>query len=344
MSEFLEHRSPVAGRLKMTACAVAAALSLGLGAGSAALAQDATPAASTPAPTCNAPALAPGTPSAGATPGLGDMGMATPDAAATPEATPADEATGAEIAAAAQAIADCANAGDYEGLVALTTQHFLETTFGVSNPYDAVEGLKGQSQTFGDFKTSNPVTYADGSVGIDTTYMQTKYQAIAEHWTLVKDGDYWKIDATEMMTPTTDLDTSVLGVKLSGAKDEKTGKYIYSITPATYDADTNESHTAAAPALDLHAANVDPGAEDHEVVVVQLPKGADPAGMFDGSIKQSDVQFFGQVSVPAGTEQDLLLIGLPAGEYTLACFITSPDGVPHAMEGMVTKLIVDPAP
>ena len=336
MSEFLEHRSPVAGRLKMTACAVAAALSLGLGAGSAALAQDATPAASTPAPTCNAPALVPGTPSTGATPGMGDMGMATPDAAATPEATPADEATGAEIAAAAQAIADCANAGDYEGLVALTTQHFLETTFGVSNPYDAVEGLKGQSQTFGDFKTSNPVTYADGSAGIDTTYMQTKFQAIAEHWTLVKDGDYWKIDATEMMTPITDLDSAVVGVDLAGAKDDKTGKYVYTITPA-------RESTTASPALFFHARNLEEGAEDHELVVLQLPEGADPAGLFDGSLKASDITLIGQISVVAGTEQDMLLVGLPAGTYTMADFITGPDGVSHAQEGMIATFTVDPA-
>ena len=173
--------------------------------------------------------------------------------------------------------------------------------------------------------------------------MQSQYQLAAEHWTLVKDGDYWKVDSLETITPTTELDTSVLGVKLAGAKDDKTGKYVYSITPATYDADTKESHTAAAPALDLHATNLVAKAEDHELVVLKLPAGADPAGLFDGSIKDSDVEFIGQVTVPAGTERDLLLIGLPAGDYTLACFFTGPDGVPHAMEGMITKLVVDPA-
>jgi uncharacterized cupredoxin-like copper-binding protein len=57
----------------------------------------------------------------------------------------------------------------------------------------------------------------------------------------------------------------------------------------------------------------------------------------------SQVEFIGQVFVPAGTEQDLLLINLPAGEYTLACFVQGPDGQPHAMNGMVATLTVDPA-
>jgi hypothetical protein len=271
--------------------------------------------------------------------------MATP--AATPEgpaATPADAATAAQIAAAAQAVADCANAGDYEGFVALLTPNLLKTQLGVTNPYDAVAGLKQQGQSFSDFKTSNAVTYADGSVGIDTTYMQTKFQLSAEHWTLIKDGDYWKVDALKTITPTSDLDTSVLGVKLAGAKDDKTGKYVYSITPATYDATTKESHTTAAPALDLHATNLVANAEDHELLVLKLPAGADPAGLLNGTIKDADVQVIGQVTVPSGTERDLLLVGLPAGDYTLICFFTGPDGVPHAMEGMITKLVVDPAP
>jgi len=353
MSDYSVQRLPMAGRLKMTACALAAVFSLSLGAGSAALAQDATPAA-TPAPTCHAPALPPGSPTAADASPSADApaaatamtDMATP-AAATPEApapvgTPADAATGAEIIAAAQAIADCGNAGDYKGLVALLTPDMLQSTFGVTNPYDAVEAIHGQ--IFGNFVATNSVTYDDGSVGVDTTYMQSQFQLYSEHWTLVKDGDYWKVNSIAPMSASTDLDTSVLGIALAGAKDAKTGKMVYSITPATFDTATGVSHVTEAPALSLHVTNIVDGAEDHELLLLQLPKGADPKGLLDGSISEADagVTYVGQVTVPAGKQQDMLLIGLPAGTYTMVAFFTGPDGVSHAMEGMIGTLIVDP--
>jgi uncharacterized cupredoxin-like copper-binding protein len=275
-----------------------------------------------------------------------DMGtpMATPEATAAPAGTPADEATAAQIIAAAENIAACGNSGNFEGFVALMTPSFLQENFGSANPYDAVAGLKDQGGVqFGDFKATNAQTYADGSVSVDVSYMGTKYQLTAERWTLVQDGDYWKINHFDGMTPQTDLDTSVLGVDLAGGKDAKTGAYSYSITPATYDADTKESHVKAAPALDLHARNLLAGAEDHEVVVVKLPAGMTIDQALSGTADMSKVEFIGQVTVPAGTEQDLLLVNLPAGTYTLACFFTGPDGKPHAMDGMVTTLVVDPA-
>ncbi len=348
MSDYSDQRLPFAGRLKRTACTLAAVLSLSLGAGSSALAQDATP-ASTPAPSCDAPALPPGSPTAAnataanATPAAAPdgMNMSTPEAATPAPAeaaagTPADAATGDEIAAAATNVANCANAGDYKGFVALLTPNLLQTLLGVTNPYDAVAGLEQQGQSFANFKTSNPVTYADGSAGIDTNYQQSKYQVVSEHWNLVKDGDYWKIDAVTTLTPVTDLNTAVVGVDLAGAKDAKTGKMVYTLIPAS------DSHVIS-PALDFHARNLGEGAEDHQLVILQLPAGADPKGLFDGTIKNSDINFIGAVTVPAGTEADLLVEGLLAGEYTLACFFNGPDGVPHAAEGMIAKFTVTPA-
>lgn len=351
MSDYSVQRLPMAGRLKMTACALAAVFSLSLGAGSAAIAQDANPAA-TPAPTCNAPALPPGSPSAtdaspsADAPATAMPAMATP-AAATPEAaapagTPAAGAAAADIIAAAQAIADCANAGDYKGLVALMTPHMLQSTFQITNPYDAVNALTGQ--TFGNFSATNAKTYADGSVSVDASYTQSQYQHVTEQWTLVKDGDYSKIDSFSPLTPTTGLDTSVLGIALAGAKDAKTGKMVYSITPATFDTATGVSHVTEAPALSLHVTNIVDGAEDHELVLLKLPAGMDQKAILDPKTDQSKIEGIGQITVPAGKQQDMLLIGLPAGTYTMVCFFTGPDGVSHAMEGMIGTLIVDPKP
>ena len=91
--------------------------------------------------------------------------------------------------------------------------------------------------------------------------------------------------------------------------------------------------------LILHGTNT--GTEDHEIVVFQLPEGADPMGVLDGSIPESDVTFIGQITIPAGQQGDMLLQGLPAGIYTTICFFPSEvDGQPHAVHGMIDQFEV----
>jgi hypothetical protein len=239
------------------------------------------------------------------------------------QATPADEATATEAAAAATNIANCINGGNFEGAAALMTTGFMEELFGTGNPYDVVGALEGTQ--FGNFTTGTVSTYADGSVSVDVTYLQTEYQFISERWTLVQDGGYWKIDALESLSPQPEGDTGVLGFALT--------EYAFTAVGAT--------EITEMPVLLLHGANQ--GAEPHEMVVLKLPEGMTIDQLLADESLFSQVEFIGQSFFEPGQEGDMALVNLPAGTYTLVCFVTAPDGQPHAAKGMVSEFTVDPA-
>jgi len=266
---------------------------------------------------------------------MAGMDMATPvPAPATPadEGTPADEATAAEITAAANNLIACVNGGDLEGAVALMTDNFLQETFDTTSTTEAVSNLEGQ--TFENPQVSNQRTYSDGTVSADVSYKQGEYQIVGEVWHFVQDGEYWKIDALGHFTPPFEGDASVVGVNLSSTTAAD-GTITYAIEPNTPSVVQPED-------LVLHGINAD--TVDHEIIVLKLPDGADPKGLLDGTIKESDVEFIGQISLTPGEEADMVLEGLPAGVYTLVCFFPGPDGAPHAAHGMISQIEVTAAP
>jgi len=327
------------GRSLIVFVALLATMTLGLSRVGIASAQDATPAASPAAGPCDAPALPPGTPSPQeATPAASpEANMASPAAAETQaageatavvveqqaQATPADDATTAEATAAATNLANCVNGGNIEGGVALMTTHFMETLFGTGNPYDVIPNFQGQQ--FNNFATGAVSSYADGSVSVDVSFMQTKYQFVAERWTFKKDGQYWKIDDLATLSPQPEGDTAVIGYTLT--------EYAFTAVGAT--------EVTAMPVLLLHGSNQ--GVEPHEMVVLKLPEGITFDQVMADSSLESKVEFIGQTFFEPGHEGDLSLVNLPPGTYTIACFVTAPDGQPHAAKGMVTEFTVDPA-
>ncbi len=325
------------GRSLIVLVALLATMTLGVSRAGIASAQDATPAASPTAGPCDAPALPPGTPTPPEAQATPEMNMASPAAAETEaageatavvveevaQATPADEATASEAAAAATNLANCINGGNLEGAVALMTTHFTEELFGTGNPYDVIPNLQGT--TFGNFTTGAASSYADGSVSVDVSYMQTEYQFISERWTLVQDGGYWKIDALESLSPQPEGDTGVLGFTLT--------EYAFTAVGAT--------EITEMPVLLIHASNQ--GAEPHEVIVLKLPEGLTVDQLLADESLFSQVEFIGQTFYEPGQEGDMALINLPPGTYTLVCFVTAPDGQPHAAKGMVSEFTVDPA-
>jgi len=294
---------------------------------------------------CDAPALPPGTPTPQdqGSPTADEMAtMASPaaTAGATGEAsaeateevyngTAAEGSDADAIVAAAENLVACASAGNYEGFVALMTTNFLEAQFGSGNPYDAVQNLDGFQ--IGDYAPSNPMTYEDGSVSIDSQYMSSQYQLASERWHLVQDGEYWKINELEYISANTDLSQTVVGIQITETKADD-GTKTYALTPDTPSATATEL-------LTFHVVNK--GSEVHETVIFILPEGADPTGLLDGSIKESDTTFVGAISpILPGQEADLNLVNLPAGVYTLVCFMPDAQGVPHLAQGMSTTFEV----
>jgi uncharacterized cupredoxin-like copper-binding protein len=298
-------RGPLAMvRLLALSFAVLALLAGGFAQRATVSAQDASPTAAGP---CVAPELPPGTPTPEEDLGGMDMG--------SPVAEPA----------AAQNIVNCLNSGNYTGTVALFTENMvMGLTGGSSNPYDAVANLEGT--VFSDFQTGEVLTYSDGGLSIEVSYLQGQHQFVAETWWLVQDGEYWKLDGFDYLMPEPEGDTAVVGVALGSPENE------YALIP-------NAASVVQPEVLIFHATNG--GQELHELIVVQLPEGADPAGLLDGSVPEDQINFIGAVDdIAPGEAKDLALVGLPAGTYTLLCFYPSPDGTPHVALGMVATFEV----
>jgi hypothetical protein len=317
------------GRSFVFVIALLVALSLSWSSVAIASAQEASP---SPVGPCEAPTLPPGTPSPElATPEAEEVPpeiVATPVEEATPVVvgTPADEATAAEATAAAQNIVNCIVSGDFESALALMTTDFLLEQFGTGNPYDVLAegGLEGIA--FGNFTAGNVMTYDDGSVSVDVTYMQTEVQFVAERWFFIQDEGFWKIDSLESLPPQPEGDTAVLGVIM----DE------YSFTP-------NVPSVEAQEVVIFHGVNQ--GAEPHEMVVVQLPEGVTVEQLLEDESLFEQVEFYGFAFFEPGEEGDLALVGLEPGVYTLLCFVTAPDGQPHAAHGMYVDIeVTEPVP
>jgi hypothetical protein len=325
------------GRSLIVVVALLATMSVGVGRVGIAAAQESTPMASPAAGPCDAPALPPGTPTPHEEMASPEAPEASPAAVETEaageataavveeeaQATPADEATTATATAAAQNLANCVNSGNYEGAAALMTANFIQEQFGTGNPYDAVENLQGfmiNNPTF-----SNVATYADGSVSVDSSFLQTEYQLTSERWFLVQDGEYWKIDSLVPLTPAPEGDTAVLGIDLT--------EYAFTAEGA--------GSTSEFPVLIIHGNNM--GKEAHQIVVLKLPEGMTVDQLLADQSLFSQVEFIGEIDLEPGQLGDMALINLPAGKYTMVCFFTAPDGQSHAAKGMTLDFEVMPA-
>ncbi|MEA2523829.1 MAG: hypothetical protein QOF73_1056 [Thermomicrobiales bacterium] len=317
-------------RLLVAGCATLTLLVGGFFQNATVRAQDGSPVAAE----CDAPDLPPGTP----TPQMDGSPEAETDASpaaepagaeedeATPEGgAPADEATTQEAVAAVENLVNCLNSGDYEGVVALFTENFLQSEFGTTNPYDAVVGLEGL--TFQDFEIGDVTTYPDGRLAVEVAYLESEYQYVHERWWLVQDGEYWKLDGFDTLRPEPEGDTAVVGVALGSPEDE------YALVP-------NAEAVTQSEVLILHAQNK--GQEPHMLAVLKLPEGVTLEQVMQDPTLEDQVEFIGALDyLEPGQEQDLALVDLPPGEYTLACFFDAPDGKTHLEHGMVATITVN---
>jgi hypothetical protein len=292
-------------------------------------AQEGTPSAGD----CVAPELPPGTPTPmeeGTPADMAGMDMGTPAAeepAATPEpteapaGTPAADDAAAEATAAVENLANCFNT-NVEGYVALHTEAGLLDEFGTANPYDAVASL----QEFPPppvtlLSLDNVQTFDDGRISVDFDYTIGPYQYYRYRVYLVQEGEYWLWDDSVALPADVEGDTAAFGVTLTE----------YAFTP-------NVASVVATDVLIIQGTNA--GVEPHEIAIARLPEGADPAGLLDGSIPMEQVELIGQIFVEPGGLEEMVLLNLPPGVYTMVCFVPAPDGTPHIALGMVTTFEV----
>jgi uncharacterized cupredoxin-like copper-binding protein len=318
-------------------------------------AQDATPmaspAASPTAVTCVSPGLPPGTPSP--TDDMSGMDMGTPTAdeameASSPEAVeeeptatgaPADEAASATAVAVIQNYVACYNEGQAAGdpglYVVLESTTYV-TDQGYVTRYDRVDDELGSP-----FKTAkllsldNVMLWGDGRISADVQVLIGPYWFNEWRVFLSKQGDTWLWDQEVSLPSHPDVDfVAVNGINITETPDESTGETTYAFVSYSGSWDFVESD-----ALIFNFNNS--GVEPHEAIVMQLPEGADPMGILDGSVDMSQVTFIGGVfDIEPGASADLTLVGLPVGTYTLVCFFPSADGSPHAAHGMIQQFNV----
>lgn len=327
----------------------AAALALGVfgiaGIGSV-QAQDATPDAA-PAISCDSPGLAPGTPTPmdmASPEAMDGMDMSSPEAEAEAEATgsDADDATADAIFGAVENYFACYNEGQASGdpglYVVLESNDFVASQ-GYATRYDEVQGELDSPfpvVTLLDFQTA--MVWSDGRMSADVQALVGDHWFNEWRWFLVEEDGILKLDERVDLPPRPDVDfVTVYGINITETKDDSTGDITYAFESRSGSWDFVETD-----ALILNFTNN--GEEAHEALLMQLPEGADPMGVLDGSIDMSQVSFLGGIfDIQPDQTLDLTMLDLAPGTYTLICFFPSPDGAPHAVHGMVQQFNVVPA-
>jgi hypothetical protein len=104
---------------------------------------------------------------------------------------------------------------------------------------------------------------------------------------------------------------------------------------------TLEETTVSGPNVVLRGEN--DADEDHEMLVLRLAPGYTTADLLRaaGPDLPEQVTFIGEIPVRAGEENDLVLVDLEAGEYTIVCLFPDAQGTPHLAQGMETVFTVE---
>ena len=84
------------------------------------------------------------------------------------------------------------------------------------------------------------------------------------------------------------------------------------------------------------------GDEDHEMLVLQFRHDVTTSDLLTapGPALPNGVTVIGQLTVPAGTRGELVLVGVERGEYVIVDLLPSADGTPHLALGMDASLTV----
>jgi hypothetical protein len=207
------------------------------------------------------------------------MSEGTPEA--TPAATPVD-ATGAEAAiAAANAYVECHNASADAGL--------------------QISNLEAD--------TESAATYDDGHTSINVTYMLGEYQYVAATW-------FFHMDGSELMFAEEDLG----GIAPEGDTVVKSASVPEGETSVAFGQGGNVTESEV---ITIHISNAAAEPATYNLYAIPAAEGAaTPVAGEEMATPTSDEamasgELVGTLTIPAGGEEDMYLLGLPAGTYAL---------------------------
>lgn len=294
--------------------------------GISALAQDATPAAAV----CNAPPLAPGSPTPMDEMDDGGMDMSEAEAAppdeamATPElpaGTPADAATAERVTAAIENVLTCYNTGDFSGMAALFTAAGLLEEFGLTNPHD-LEFLLVGGAPIELVSVSDVQVHDDGllSAVVETAFVGI--QLDRERWFLVESGEFLLVETTPALPVVAPEGAVTLDVTMVDNAFELSQDTLPANTPLVFDVTNN-------------------GDYPHELILIQMAQSASPDMLLTGELTFNDIGIYAGTFAEPGDSAQMVVLGLNPGLYYLICLVDVPDGVPHLADGMVAELTIE---
>ncbi len=250
---------------------------------------------------------------------------APPPAAASPE-IPVGEPAPADVVAAVEATVqngiNCLNAGDYVAFAALFTPDALMDECGTTNVYDGPMCFGGGSPVTHS-EVSDVQVHADGRVSADLILQFGSFLTHERQFFVVA------ADGTYLLDLSPDLPVAIpQGATIVDGE----------LTDFAFVLRQNN-----APAGDVAFTLTNTGQFPHEMVVLRLPAGMTVDTLFEDESNFAQVEFIGFTFAGPGQVADpLVLVDLEPGTYTLVCFVDQPDGIPHAMRGMVTEFEVVP--
>ncbi len=229
-----------------------------------------------------------------------------------PAATPVEgDAADAAIAAVANYV-HCYNAGDFETVLTLVTDHFIETELGVADRDEATE-MAGEMNPEDTpqitlLSTDNVQSYEDDRMSVDVVYLLGEHQYVDSTIFLVmNDDDELFLDRESYNLPQPEGDSTVVGVSIAD-----------DTTPLAFDqaADEETGNRTITPFEVINIFVTNSGTEHHSVLVLRTEAGAVATPVAEGGVPAGE-EFVGQLMLDPGEQATMALLNLPEGEYVI---------------------------
>lgn len=301
-------------RIRKSGMALALGLSLFAG-GLPAVAQDASPATGE----CVAPPMAE----------VASMGSEASPAPMGADAVAAPDDVAAEATAGLENLLACIGAGDMESVAALMTPNMVAFLTGGDDPA-AVPAMMAGVGPLDVVHMGAATVDSSGRVGVTLVYggfLNPPGAEVAENWYLVQDGDYWKIDGIQATTIPDGIypDATVLDIQMVD--------FAFALS---------ENTVPAGPVI-LRFSNTSFTHQGHVGATVTLTEGntIESLIMSDELPEDQVTGMLHAIYLDPGVTGDIYVADLQPGLYTIVCDVSTPDGVPHWMLGMVTQFTAE---
>ncbi|MFD1046489.1 hypothetical protein ACFQ1S_13460 [Kibdelosporangium lantanae] len=208
----------------------------------------------------------------------------------------------------------CVNSGQYEKAVNLFTPNFVKSFMDKDSYADAVRVVRGTRQE--NMRLSDIRAYADGSYTVEGRFLAYGHKIAHERWNLWPDGGFLKVNKLDSLDVPVPPDAATIHVDM--------GEYFFQL----------DKQTVCASNVVLRLKNV--GRKPHEAIVLKLPEGAVPEDLLTGKVQWSEVAIIGEDN----GGHTILMTRMTPGTYSIFDFISTRDGVPHAVLGQTARFTV----